>query len=91
MRKASLIIFGALLVAGVTAQMAVASDYQGRKAYRPAAAAGQFSNAYDSSIDNAKASCQGREAGNPYNEQTDYQSWSAFRVSGAWDSRNDCW
>jgi len=31
-----------------------------------------------------------QEAGNPYNERTDFSGWSAWRQLGAWDSRNDC-
>ena len=34
-------------------------------------------------------SCAGYEAGNPYNRETDYLSWSAWRVRGGWDDRND--
>lgn len=31
-----------------------------------------------------------QEAGNPYDEQTDYMAWSSWRQLGAWDSRHDC-
>jgi hypothetical protein len=33
--------------------------------------------------------CGGREAGNPYDKQTNYWDWSAWRTRGGWDSRND--
>jgi len=31
----------------------------------------------------------GSGAGNPYNKQTSYWDWSAWRTRGGWDSRND--
>ena len=34
-------------------------------------------------------SCVNREAGNPYNKDEDYMGWSAWRVRGGWDDRND--
>jgi hypothetical protein len=33
--------------------------------------------------------CGGREAGNPYNKQTEYWDWSAWRTRGGWDARSD--
>jgi hypothetical protein len=33
--------------------------------------------------------CAGHEPGNPYSKETDYWSWSAWRVRGGWDDRND--
>jgi hypothetical protein len=33
--------------------------------------------------------CAGYESGNPYNRDTDFLSWSAWRVRGGWDDRND--
>jgi hypothetical protein len=30
------------------------------------------------------------EPGNPYDERTDYQAWSAWRADGSYDGRNDC-
>jgi hypothetical protein len=30
-------------------------------------------------------SCAGYEPGNPYNRDTDYWSWSAWRVRGGWE------
>lgn len=33
--------------------------------------------------------CAGHEAGNPYNRQTDYMGWSAWRVRGGWDASRD--
>jgi hypothetical protein len=35
-------------------------------------------------------SCAGYEAGNPYNKETDYMGWSAWRVRGGWDDRASC-
>lgn len=34
-------------------------------------------------------SCAGYEPGNPYNKDTDYMGWSAWRVRGGWDATND--
>jgi len=90
MRKTALTIFGALLIAGSAVQMAAATEYHMRKAYRaPVIAGEQFRNANNSVGNLASARCS-TEPGNPYNPQTDYQGWSAFRASGEWDSRNDC-
>jgi len=33
--------------------------------------------------------CAGHEPGNPYNRETDYMSWSAWRTRGGWDASND--
>jgi len=33
--------------------------------------------------------CPGHEAGNPYTKEEDYIAWSAWRVRGGWDDRND--
>jgi hypothetical protein len=33
--------------------------------------------------------CADHEAGNPYNKDTDYMGWSAWRVRGSWDASND--
>ena len=33
--------------------------------------------------------CATLEPGNPYSEQYDFQSWSAWRNRGGWDSRGD--
>jgi hypothetical protein len=40
-----------------------------------------------------KAFCQNRDPGNPYSERYDYQTWTAWRANGGWDSRRDwdCW
>jgi hypothetical protein len=40
-----------------------------------------------------KAYCQNRDPGNPYSERYDYQTWTAWRANGGWDSRHDwdCW
>jgi hypothetical protein len=91
MRKTVLTILGALLLAGSAVQMASATEHT-RKAHRtPAAASDEFLNANNASEGRVNASCQNREPGNPYNPQTDYQQWSAWRQNGGWDSRNDCW
>jgi hypothetical protein len=46
--------------------------------------AAHVSNAY------AQAnSCADHEPGNPYNKDTDYMGWSAWRVRGGWDASND--
>jgi hypothetical protein len=90
MRQAVLTILGALLVAGSSAQIATASEHHVQNARRaPAAIGEQFRNANDSIARRASGFCS-QESGNPYNEQTDYMGWAAFRESGAWDSRNDC-
>jgi hypothetical protein len=86
MRKTILTII-ALLIAGSAVQTASASNYHVRKAYSaPAAASEQFRNANNST---GKTFCS-EEPGNPYDEQTDYQHWSAARSAGLWDDRNDC-
>ena len=33
--------------------------------------------------------CPGHEAGNPYDPNTDYMAWSAWRSRGGWDDHND--
>ena len=33
--------------------------------------------------------CADHEPGNPYNKDTDYMGWSAWRVRGGWDASND--
>ena len=86
MRKTIISALGALLIAGLAAQMTPASARQAHQA--PAASSETLRNAYGSASDSARA-CS-TEPGNPYNEQTDYQAWSAWRGEGSWDSRNDC-
>ena len=41
-------------------------------------------NAYDQT-----GSCPGYDPGNPYNKETDFMDWSAWRARGGWDARND--
>jgi hypothetical protein len=41
-------------------------------------------NAYDQA-----GTCAGYDPGNPYNKETDYLDWSAWRARGGWDPRND--
>lgn len=87
MRKTIITAIGALLVIGSAAQMAAASA---RHVYRaPAAASEQFRNT-NNSVDGRASTFCSTEPGNPYNPQTDYEGWSAWRQDGAWDSRNDC-
>ena len=90
MRKIAFTILGALLIAGSAAQIAAASGHRDQNPRRvPAAIGEQFRNANDSISSRAHGWCS-QEPGNPYNEQTDYTGWSAWRASGSWDSRNDC-
>jgi hypothetical protein len=87
MRKAVVTGLSVLLIAGSAVQMATTSA---RQAYRaPAVASEQFRNA-NSSIEGRASTWCSTEPGNPYNPETDYMAWSAFRASGEWDSRNDC-
>jgi hypothetical protein len=90
MRRKFPVILGALLIAGSTVQMATASDGDTRKPHRtPVAASQQFRGASNWIEDRRSTSCS-TEPGNPYNEQTDYMAWSAWRQGVAWDGRNDC-
>lgn len=76
------------LISATASQMATASEHQHLKKNRtPLTEA--FRNANGSVAGRAGQFCS-QEEGNPYNMETDYQGWSAFRLSGAWDSRNDC-
>jgi hypothetical protein len=44
----------------------------------------RFANSY------AQANyCADHEPGNPYNKETDYLGWSAWRARGGWDPTND--
>jgi hypothetical protein len=90
MRRKVLIILRALLIAGLTVKMATASDGDTRKSHRTPVAASQQFRAAHNSIDRRMSTSCSTEPGNPYNEQTDYMAWSAWRQGGAWDSRNDC-
>jgi uncharacterized protein YycO len=90
MRKTVSAILGALLIAGSALQTATAAEHKVRDIYRPPVSRGeQFRNA-NNSIDGRASTWCSTEPGNPYNPQTDYTAWSAFRASGEWDSRNDC-
>ena len=86
MHKTIMSALGALLIVGSLAQITPASARQTR--HVSAASGETFSNAFGSTNDGARV-CS-TEPGNPYNPQTDYQGWSAWRVEGSWDSRNDC-
>jgi hypothetical protein len=87
MLKSTLATLGVLLIAGSAVQMTTASARDTRPA--PVAATQQFRNA-NNSIDGRASTWCSTEPGNPYNPNTDYMAWSAFRASGDWDSRNDC-
>jgi uncharacterized protein YycO len=90
MRKTVSAILGALLIAGSALQTATAAEHKARESYRvPVSRGEQFRNAKNS-IDGRASTWCSTEPGNPYNPQTDYTAWSAFRASGEWDSRNDC-
>lgn len=86
MQKKMMFALGALLIAGSAAQIAPAFARYVHQV--PAASSETFRQAYDSA--NGTAPFCSEEPGNPYNPQTDYQGWSAWRALGAWDSRNDC-
>jgi hypothetical protein len=87
MRKTILIVVGALLIGGSAVQTATAAEHHVHRV--PAAPGEQFRNANNSVEGRAGTFCS-TEPGNPYNPETDYQTWSAWRALGAWDSRNDC-
>jgi hypothetical protein len=83
MKKTILSAVAALLIAGSMAQVTPAFAR-----HDALASSRTFRNALDS--DNGTARWCSTEPGNPYNPETDYQTWSAWRAIGAWDSRNDC-
>ena len=87
MRKTILTALGVLLIAGSAVQMTTASARASRS--ESVAATQRFRNS-NNSIDSRASTWCSTEPGNPYNPQTDYQAWSAWRALGAWDSRNDC-
>jgi hypothetical protein len=90
MRRKALTILGALLIAGSTIHGATASEHRSQNMGRAFKGIGeQFRNANDSIALQAQGWCS-QEPGNPYNPENDYTGWSAWRASGAWDSRNDC-
>jgi hypothetical protein len=85
MRKTMASALGVLLIAGSAALITSASA----RPVHHAAASDQFRDSYNSVDSNASTFCS-HEPGNPYNPDTDYMGWSAWRAHGAWDSRNDC-
>jgi hypothetical protein len=90
MQKRALTILGVLLITGSAAQIAAASEHHAQNARRaPAVVSEKFRNANDSIASRARGWCS-QEPGNPYNEQTDYEGWSAWRANGSFDPRNDC-
>jgi len=94
MPKSLFVVIGVLLVTASTTGIATGATYHTRKA-KLSHLSQRFLNSNNlsegTSTSARSASCQNREPGNPYNMQTDYIGWSAWRASGAWDSRNDCW
>ena len=86
MRKTIMSTLGVLLIAGSAAQITPA--FARHLSQVPAASSETFRNAYDATDGTARFCSE--EPGNPYNPQTDYMGWSAWRALGAWDSRNDC-
>jgi len=87
MRKTVISVIGVLLIAGSAVQMTAASA---RASGRETVAATQKFRNSNNSIDSRASTWCSTEPGNPYNPQTDYETWSAWRALGAWDSRNDC-
>jgi hypothetical protein len=85
MRKTMTSVLGVLLIAGSAALITSASA----RTVHNTAASEQFRDSYNSVGGNASSFCS-REPGNPYNPDTDYMAWSAWRAAGAWDGRNDC-
>ncbi len=85
MNEATVYALGILLIAGSTTLTAPAFARHVRRA--PATTSETFRNAYGSTEGSGWCS---EEPGNPYNSQTDYMAWSAWRAHGAWDNRNDC-
>jgi hypothetical protein len=90
MRKTVITILGTLLIAGSAVQMATAAEYHKHRHRAPIAASQQFLNANNSIEGRASTSCQNYEPGNPYNEQTDYLGWSAWRQGGGWENPPGC-
>jgi hypothetical protein len=86
MNKAIIYALGMLLIAGSATEIAPAFARQVRRA--PTTSNETFRNAYASTEGTARWCSE--DPGNPYNPQTDYMAWSAWRAHGAWDSRNDC-
>ena len=84
MKNTILSALGFLLVAGSIVQVTPAFA----RHEATATSSETFRNAYNF-VDGAARFCS-TEPGNPYNPRTDYQTWSAWRALGAWDSRNDC-
>lgn len=85
MRKTIVSALGVLLISGSAALITPAAARQLPRS----AASEQFRDSY-SSVDRTASTFCSREPGNPYNPDTDYMAWSAWRALGAWDSRNDC-
>ena len=90
MLQKALTVLGALLIAGSVIHAASASERHHQNWGRvPKGIGEQFRNASNSIAQQARGWCS-QVPGNPYNKETDYEGWSAWRASGSWDSRNDC-
>lgn len=85
MRKAIVVMLGVLVISGSAFETSAAFA---RGAHQLQATAGEQVRIAGNSV---SQSCKTQEAGNPYDQRTDYTGWSAWRQLGAWDSRNDCW
>jgi hypothetical protein len=95
MPRAVFAVLGILLISVSSSEIAAGAWSHAHKA-KHASANRQFQNSNNSArgigISAAARSvyCQNREPGNPYDRETDFAGWSAWRQLGAWDSRNDC-
>jgi hypothetical protein len=87
MRTTLIVALGVLLAAGSKAELTAAPARHVRS--EAAAVDEQFRNARNSIKGHVATLCS-HHMGNPYDKQTDYTGWSAWRQPGAWDSRNDC-
>ena len=85
MRKTMVSALGMLLIAGSAALTTSASAQPVHRAV-----ASELSRNNHNSVDGSSSTFCSREPGNPYNPDTDYMGWSAWRAEGGWDSRNDC-
>ena len=87
MRKSAITTFCAVLVAGLPAQMTAAAA---RHVHRTSIAADRQPLEANKVIGGRADTFCSQQPGNPHDERTDYQGWSAWRQLGAWDSRYDC-
>jgi hypothetical protein len=87
MRRTLLETFGILLITVSAVQLNAASARYIRE--EPVTNNELFRSANDT-VGGRDAGFCSQEPGNPYDERTDFEQWSAWRASGAWDGRNDC-